>query len=262
MTYVTVENLTVSFGMDPILTDINCSLKKGKIHTVIGPNGSGKSTFIKAITKALQPKSGVVHIDGKLLSTIRIKDLAKIMATVVQTPEIPNDLTVRELVAYGRFPYRRMFKVNKDDQRIVEDAIKQMKLTHLAERKVSQLSGGERQRAWIGLALAQEPTLLILDEPTTYLDICHQYEILELIQSLNKEKDLTVLMVLHDLNHASLYSDYILAIENHKLAAFGTPEELFTPTFIKRLFNVECNCIPSENGRPFLLIKGLNKGAE
>lgn len=253
-----VEELVVGTKDHIILQDVSCKIEKGKIYSVIGPNGSGKSTLVKTMTRHLKPLQGTVFISGKEIHSISPKELAKQLAVVSQSPEAPADFTVKELVSFGRFPYRSMFQTSgKDDEIIIQDALEKTQLTHLAERKVFSLSGGERQRAWIAMALAQQPEILILDEPTTYLDVFHQYEIMELITKLNKTQQMTVIMVVHDLNHAAQYSDYIFVVNDHTIAAEGTPTDVLEPKLLRRIFRIECVRQIQEDNRLFIIPKGL-----
>ncbi len=259
---MTVELLVdeVGFGTKDqiILQDVSCKIEKGKIYSIIGPNGSGKSTLLKTLSHHLKPTNGTVYINGKKVQSISVKELAKQIAIVSQSPEAPADLTVKELVSFGRFPYRKMFQTTGyDDKEIIADAIEKTQLSHLANRKVVSLSGGERQRAWIAMALAQQPDILILDEPTTYLDIFHQYEIMELITNLNKSQKMTVVMVVHDLNHAGQYSDYIFVLHDHTIAAEGVPTEVLEPELLRRIFRIECERQIQADNRLLIIPKGL-----
>lgn len=254
-----VEELVVGTKDHIILQNVSCKIERGKIYSIIGPNGSGKSTLLKTMTRHLKPLKGTVYISGKEIQSISQKELAKQLAVVSQSPEAPADFTVKELVSFGRFPYRSIFQTSmgKNDEQIIQDALEKTQLTHLAERKVFSLSGGERQRAWIAMALAQQPEILILDEPTTYLDVFHQYEIMELITNLNKTQQMTVIMVVHDLNHAAQYSDYIFVVNDHTIAAEGVPTDVLEPKLLRRIFRIECVRQIQEDNRLFIIPKGL-----
>lgn len=253
-----VEKLVAGTKDHIILQDVSCKIEKGKIYSIIGPNGSGKSTLLKTMTRHLKPLQGRVYISGKEVQTIAPKELAKQLAMVSQSPEAPADFTVRELVSFGRFPYRSLFQTSGiEDDKIIQESLEKTQLTHLAERKVSTLSGGERQRAWIAMALTQQPEILILDEPTTYLDVFHQYEIMELITKLNRTQGMTVVMVVHDLNHAAQYSDYIFVVNNHTIAAEGVPTDVLEPKLLRRIFRIECERQIQDNNKLFIIPKGL-----
>ena len=202
-------------------------MKSGEIVTIIGANGSGKSTLLKALSRNMKPVQGTVYLDGKALLKMDTKEAARLLAVLPQIHSVPDDFTVRDLVSYGRFPHLGPAgRLGHDDFEAVEHAITMTKMEELQNRSVSTLSGGEQQRAWIAMALAQEPKILLLDEPTTFLDISHQFELLELISKLNREIGLTIMMVLHDINQAARYSHRIVALKNGKIFIEGTPDTI------------------------------------
>lgn len=236
-----VENLAISMQHKIIIEDINFTIPEGSITSILGPNGCGKSTLLKAISGLNTNYQGNIYIHEHNIRKIKRSALAHYLAILPQGAVAPNDLTVRDLVSFGRFPYRQFWKNSLDthDITIIEGAMERTKIGHLAHRYVNTLSGGERQRAWIAMALAQEPQMLLLDEPTTYLDIAHQLEVMKIITSLNLEEKMTIVMVLHDINHARIYSDNILIIKDHHLYVEGEPREVISKENLHTVFQVE-----------------------
>lgn len=236
-TVIDVCNASVEIQGKSILKGINTKLLQSKIYSIIGPNGSRKSTLLKAITSHLKIKDGSIFYAGSDVYKKSAKELAKEMAMLWQKNTAPDDLTVYDLIEYGRFPHRKWGRF-ADDFSIVEEVIQIVGLEKYKNKKLSQLSGGEAQRAWLGMALAQEPTVLLLDEPTTYLDILHQLDLLELVTVLNQKKKTTIIMVLHDLNQASIYSDRIIVLKDGMVFKEGTPEEIMTDDLLRNVFHV------------------------
>lgn len=258
MAILEAKNVSVSFGDKPILKDLSLSIIQGQIVSILGPNGSGKSTFLKALSRNVKLKSGSIALEGRDIQSFGAKEMACHLATLHQASRAPGDLTVQDLVEYGRFPYQQWWKGNeKEDRLVVEWAIEQTRLADLAGRRVNTLSGGEQQRAWIAMALAQKPRILLLDEPTTYLDLCHQLEIMELITQLNKEQGISIVMVLHDMNHAARYSDMVAVFCQGSLYASGTPVDTITPTMLREVFGVEADIWLDDQGRPVCLAQSL-----
>ena len=249
---IEVKNLEIRYGDKAAVKDANIQINKGEIVTIIGPNGSGKSTLIKAMSRCIRPSKGKVLLHGVNINKIPTKEISRNMAILPQVKNVSGDITVESLVSYGRYPHLNFGKrLNKDDYEIVDWAIEKTGLTHIRGQNVITLSGGERQRAWIAMALAQKPEILILDEPTTYLDISYQLEVLELIKELNKSLGLTVVMVLHDLNHASRYSDNIYVLDDGVICKHGDPCSIINTTLLKDIFRIEAhvyedkiNCCP------------------
>lgn len=255
---ITVTNLSLAFGEKQVLKEIDWTVEGGKITTLIGPNGCGKSTLLKSIVGTLKPQQGTIMLQGKPTSSWAAKELAKHMAFLPQTPEMPKDITVEELVYCGRFPHQNWWRNTAgEDRRAVEAAMAATKTSHLKEQRVSSLSGGERQRVWIAMALAQEPTVLLLDEPTTYLDINHQFEIMELLRRLNEERGLTVVMVLHELNQAARYSDAIAVLSGGHMVATGSPDTVMTAELLRTVFAVDSTIERESDGSPYVKIHGL-----
>lgn len=219
---------------------VDIQITPGKITTIIGPNGCGKSTLLGVMSNNFIPQQGQVLLDGKKLSAYKPKELARKIAVVHQENSAPADMTVKRLVSYGRLPYKNMFTSNKEkDDAAVARALKETNLTGFEHVTIDALSGGQRQRVWIAMSLAQETPYLFLDEPTTYLDIYYQYDILELIKLLNEEHGLTIVMVLHDLNQAIRYSDEIIAMKAGNVIAQGDPNQLITDHLIHEIYGVD-----------------------
>ena len=256
-TAIAVKELSVTLGNRHILHDISVSIPMGKITTLIGPNGCGKSTLLRSMIGYISSPSECVTIFDKPLSSYSQNKLARQMAFLPQVPNMPKDMTVEELVYCGRYPYQNWWKnTAKEDREIVDNALSITKTDHLRHQLIPSLSGGERQRVWIAMALAQEPKLLVLDEPTTYLDINHQLEIMELLKRLNKEQDLTVLMVLHDLTQAVQYSDYMAAIKAGHLIAAGDTKDITSDSLFKEVFSVDVQ-VDNLDNKPYVRVKGL-----
>ncbi|EJL43545.1 iron ABC transporter ATP-binding protein [Brevibacillus agri] len=235
-----VQSMNVCYGKKRIVNDFSLDIHEGEIVSLIGPNGSGKSTVLKAISRLIPCESGSVRIAGEPADNMSMKQLSRIMCMLCQSNSCPSDVTVEELVGYGRVPHKKWYeRLDAADYEIVDWALQQTGLESYRGRYLASLSGGEAQRAWIAMALAQKPKLLLLDEPTTYLDIAHQLDVLELIAKLNRELKLTVVMVLHDLNHASTYSDKICVIKDGDIRVFGKPQDVFTLELIRSVYGVD-----------------------
>ena len=256
-TAIAVKQLSVTLGNRHILHDISLSIPMGKITTLIGPNGCGKSTLLRSMIGYISSPSECVTIFDKPLSSYSQNTLARQMAFLPQVPNMPKDMTVEELVYCGRYPYQNWWKnTAKEDREIVDNALSITKTDHLRHQLIPSLSGGERQRVWIAMALAQEPKLLVLDEPTTYLDINHQLEIMELLKRLNQEQGLTVLMVLHDLTQAVQYSDYMAVIKEGHLIAAGATKDITSDSLFKEVFSVDVQ-VDNLDNKPYVRVKGL-----
>ena len=250
---IEVKDLAVEINDKLILENVSVSVPEKKVTSVIGPNGAGKSTLLKVMGGINTSYSGKVFIDGVDIRTIRRKAFAQKLAILPQGMQTPADVTVRQLVDYGRFPYRSWFKSHKkEDEKIVDWAMEETQVSDLANRQVMSLSGGERQRAWIAMALAQKPEILLLDEPTTYLDIAHQLEVMEIVTRLNKDLGLTVLMVLHDLNQAVKYSDYLVVIKDKGVYTTGSPEQVMNAALLREVFSVKGETFTNSQGATIL----------
>ena len=248
-----IKNIEFSYGKNKVLDDISFKIPDGKATTIIGANGCGKSTLFNVVTKNLKPQKGSVILDGKDINTISLKAFAKQAAIVHQYNTAPNDITVETLVGYGRLAHRKFAHQNKEeDEKYIERALKAASLEDLRKCNISELSGGQRQRAWIAMALAQNTKILLLDEPTTYLDIKYQIDILRLVRSLNEEYGMTIVMVLHDINQAAYYSDCIAAMKHGKIIASGTPEEVITTEIISETYGINLS-VERAGGRNFVL---------
>ena len=249
---IETENLKIGYNDNIIVESLNMKIEKGKIASIIGPNGCGKSTILKGVGRIIKKKQGNVFINGYDIDFQKSKDIAKQMAILSQIPTAPTSLTCYELVSYGRFPYQKGFgKMSLEDKSIVNWALDSTNLTELKDRPIGSLSGGQRQRVWIAMALAQKGNIILLDEPTTYLDLSCQLEILELLVKLNKENGTTIVMVLHDLNLAAKYSDNLIAVKNGEIYKTGKTEDVLTQDMLKDCFGVTAEIIiDEETSRP------------
>lgn len=256
-TAIDVKQLSVTLGDRQILHDINVSVPVGKITTLIGPNGCGKSTLLRSMIGYIHSPRDCVTILGKPLQSYSQNELARQMAFLPQVPNMPKDMTVEELVYCGRYPYQMWWKnTAKEDREIVDYALGITKTNHLRNQLIPSLSGGERQRVWIAMALAQQPKLLVLDEPTTYLDINHQLEIMELLKRLNDEQGLTVLMVLHELTQAVQYSHHMDIIKDGHLVTAGETKEIVSDELFRDVFSVDVQ-IDTFDDKQYVRVKGL-----
>lgn len=256
---ITTKNLDIAYDEALIVKALDMNIPQGKITSIIGPNGCGKSTVLKAVGRILKPQKGLVCLSGEDIKKLSTKDIAKKMAILPQTPTAPSGLTVSELVAYGRFPHQRGFgKLTPEDKKIIQWALAVTKLAEFEHREVDTLSGGQRQRVWIAMALAQQTDLILLDEPTTYLDLAHQLEVLELLHDLNRSQKVTIVMVLHDLNLAARFSDYMIAIRDGKIIRHGSAEEVMTQAVLKEAFSIDAEIVSEpRTGRPVCLTYNL-----
>lgn len=250
-----VEGLNVGYDDKKILKDISFNVNAGEIVTIIGPNGSGKSTLIKTISRYLKPKSGSIYLDRVNINQINSKEIARNLAVLPQVKGVSSDISIEELVSYGRYPHIKFGKrMSKEDKDIVTWALEKTGLLEMKDRYVVTLSGGERQRAWIAMSLAQKPKILLLDEPTTFLDICYQLETLELVKELNKTLGITVVMVLHDLNQAARYSDKMLVINNGELWEYGEPCKIVSGELLKNIFKIDADIYEDKiNNCPYFI---------
>lgn len=264
MNSITTENLAVAYEDNLVVDDLDMQIPQGKITTIIGPNGCGKSTVLKAVGRILKPKGGMVYLNGDDIRNLSTKEVAQKMAILPQSPQAPAGLTVGELVAYGRFPHQRGFgKLKPEDREIVRWALAVTKLTELETTAVDNLSGGQRQRVWIAMALAQQTDLILLDEPTTYLDMAYQLEVLELLYKLNREQECTIVMVLHDLNLAARFADYMIAIRGGDIISHGPPAEVMTAEVLRKTFHIDAEIIlETRTGRPTCVSYDLLAGSD
>ena len=255
------EQVKIKYSDQFVVENLNLSISKGKITALIGANGSGKSTILKTLARIMRPYGGTVYLNGKSIHQTPTKEIAKQLAILPQNPTAPGGLTIYELVSYGRFPYQKgLGTLKNEDREVIQWAIEVTGLTQIAQRPIEQLSGGQRQRAWIAMALAQQTDILLLDEPTTYLDMAHQLEVLELLDKLNREENRTIVMVVHDLNHASQYAHHIVAIKDGTLVAEGTPKQVITKEVLRQVFGVEAEIFhDTRNGLPICIPYSLQK---
>ncbi|WGL59255.1 ABC transporter ATP-binding protein [Pigmentibacter sp. JX0631] len=253
MNHIHAKEINFSYSNETFLKNISLTIQAGKMISIIGPNGSGKSTLVKLLAASILPQSGHVFLNELPILKMKRKELAKKIAYLSQSPVAPDDLTVRQLVQYGRYAHQSYFKNTKNnDENIVNWALQVTGLTNFAENCVFELSGGQRQRAWIGMALAQNSQCLFLDELTTYLDIRHQIEILNLLKNINQEQKKTIVMVHHDLNHAIHYSEEIIVMADGKIKAFDKVQNILESKILNSVFNIEFKCFFDQNKRPIL----------
>jgi iron complex transport system ATP-binding protein len=253
------DKMSVGYNDVMVLNKLDLEIPSERITTLIGPNGSGKSTILKTMARLITPSSGVVYLEGASVHAMPTKLVAQKLALLPQSAQVPAGITVQDLVEYGRFPHRaRMSGMTAADCEVIEWALACTNMTQLAHREMDQLSGGQRQRGWIAMALAQKTGILFLDEPTTYLDISHQLEILQFLRELNTLEAVTIVMALHDLNHAIMFSDYLVAIKEGKKRYSGKPQDVITPTMLRDVFNVEAEVIQHPKlGVPVCLPSGV-----
>ncbi|MFA9558124.1 ABC transporter ATP-binding protein [Evansella sp. AB-rgal1] len=258
---IETNTLTLGYGESVIIDNLDLKIPKGEITVFIGGNGCGKSTLLRSLARLLKPKSGSILLDGSLVHKMGTRDVAKQLAILPQGPEAPKGLTVQQLVKQGRYPHQNWLKQwSKDDEEKVTRALASTGMVEFADREVDSLSGGQRQRAWIAMVLAQDTDTILLDEPTTYLDMTHQIEILDLLFDLNERENRTIVMVLHDLNLACRYAHNLVAVQDKKIYAQGKPEDVVTCELVKAVFRMDCQvtndplfgtplCIPFGKGR-------------
>lgn len=258
------ENLQVSYDDHLIVKGLSIQIPDKKVTAIIGANGCGKSTFLKAITRLIPHQSGEVIVDGENIIKQKTKQLAQKMAILPQTQEAASGLTVGELVSYGRFPYQNaMGRMTPHDMDVIHWALEVTNTTDFQYRQVDALSGGQRQRVWIAMALAQETDIIFLDEPTTYLDMAHQLEVLELLQRLNVEQQRTIVMVLHDLNQAARFADFIIAMKDGEIVRAGVCEEVIRPDILREVFRIDAEIgTDPRTGKPLCITYDLLKGDE
>lgn len=237
---IDVRNTTISYGEFAAVNNVSVSFPMSRFTCIIGPNGCGKSTLLRAIARVLPLQSGEISVLGRGIDGFKRKELSRQVALMAQDGQAPENLTVSELVARGRFAYQGMFgQRDAEDWLAVEKALETVELTTLADRRVSELSGGQRQRAWLAMTLAQDTPVMLLDEPTTFLDIGYQHDLLNLVASLRREQDKTIVAVVHDLQQAVRFADHIVAMRGGEIVGTGAPQELVTPALIKDLFGLD-----------------------
>ncbi|PJE53752.1 ABC transporter ATP-binding protein [Marinomonas sp. BSi20584] len=256
-----VDHLAAGYGEKNILNDINIDINLGQITSIIGANACGKSTLLRTMSRLLSPSSGQVLLDGKSIHNTPTRQLAQTLGLLPQSPIAPEGITVSDLVSRGRHPHHGFLsRWRKEDDEAITKALETTKTTELLDREIDELSGGQRQRVWIAMALAQETDILLLDEPTTFLDVAHQIEVLDLLVDLNQTRGTTIVLVLHDLNLAARYSDQLIAIQQGQVFANGAPNEVVTENMIHAVFGLQSQVITDPiSGSPMVLPIGRHK---
>lgn len=241
---LSTRKLTLAYDGVPIIKNLDLAIPAGKITALVGANGSGKSTLLRGLARLLKPRTGKVYLDSADLFKLSPKVVAQQLGILPQSPVAPEGLTVRDLVAHGRYPYQNWLQQwSKEDEQLVEQALVITGMRELADRQLDMLSGGQRQRAWIAMVLAQDTEILLLDEPTTFLDLAHQIEVLDLLLELNQTQGRTLVMVLHDLNQACRYADYLVAVKEGNVYTHGEPAQVITEETVREVFGLNCRIV-------------------
>lgn len=239
---ISCKNLKVGYEEKVIIENLSLSINKGEVVSIIGPNGCGKSTLLKTLSRIIKPMSGGIYIQNESIKNLKSKHISQKVCLLSQHNDAPGDLTVEELVYFGRIPHKKWYESKtKSDEEIVNWAIENTGLKRYKNTPINSLSGGERQRAYIAQALCQKPDILLLDEPTTYLDISYQLEVMELVREINEKFNITIVMVLHDLNQASKYSDRLVIMKDGEVVSDGCPKEVINKETIKQVYKIECD---------------------
>jgi len=262
---VTGEDLVLSYptGDGPVVDGESMTAEAGAVTALVGPNGSGKSTLLKGLADQLAPDSGSVLVDGRAIDSFDKKELARTVGLLSQESTSPNSITVEELVYHGRYPHRGFFESTTEaDERAVDRAIELAGCGHLRDREVGSLSGGQKQLAWIAMVLAQDTDVLLLDEPTTFLDLHHQLEVMEIIETLREESDITVVVVLHDIQQAARLADEMVALKDGAIRARGTPEEVVTEELLAEVFEIDADVVQTESGPRVTPLRARHEGPE
>ncbi|WP_308779992.1 ABC transporter ATP-binding protein [uncultured Clostridium sp.] len=245
---IDIKDLKVGYDKKIIIEELSLTLEKGKVTSIIGSNGCGKSTLLKSIGRILKKEKGNIFLLDKDMNDMKSKEIAEKLAILSQNPTAPSQLKVEELVSYGRYPHRsNINKLSNGDKDKIEWALKATNTIEFRDRELSDLSGGQRQRVWLAMALAQDTDILLLDEPTTFLDMSHQLEVLNIVKKLNNNEGCTVVMVLHDINHAAKYSDFIVAMKDGKILYKDKPNSIMNKKVLKDIYNIDADLIKSEN---------------
>jgi iron complex transport system ATP-binding protein len=254
------RGITIGYRDRVVSEDLSLDIPDGLFTVIIGPNACGKSTLLRALARIATPSRGVVHLDGAAIATYRTKEVARRLGMLPQVSTAPDGITVADLVARGRFPHQGLLhRWSPEDEVAVAEALEATGMRELAHRPVDELSGGQRQRAWIALVLAQQTPLMLLDEPTSYLDIAHQIDLLDLLRRLNKRHGRTLVAVLHDLNQAFRYADHVVAMRDGRIMAEGAPPDLVSPAFVERVFGLRCRIIEDPvSGAPLVIPIGAS----
>jgi len=256
--HLEAKNLSAGYGEKKILKDLDLAIPSGQITAVVGANACGKSTLLKALSRLIVPQRGDVILDGRAIHRLATKELARRLGLLPQSPIAPEGITVMDLVSRGRHPHHGLFASwTKDDDCAVAEALVATQTFDLAERPVDELSGGQRQRVWIAMALAQQTEVLLLDEPTTFLDVSHQIDVLDLLTDLNQTRGTTIVMVLHDLNLAARYADHLVAMLEGRPFMAGSPQDVLTQDLVRKVFGLESQILLDPiSGRPMMLPVG------
>lgn len=249
------EQLTLGYGDRSVIEELDLTIPPGQITTIVGPNACGKSTLLRSMSRLLAPRAGQMVLDGASVHRMPAKQLARTLGLLPQSPIAPEGITVADLVGRGRHPHQGVFtRWTRQDDEAVAEALLATDTVSLADRAVDELSGGQRQRVWIAMALAQHTDLLLLDEPTTFLDVSHQIEVLDLLTDLNRRRGTTIVMVLHDLNLAARYADHLIAISEGNVHSAGDPVSVLTPTMVETVFGIRSQVIVDPtSGKPLML---------
>ncbi|WP_394685997.1 ABC transporter ATP-binding protein [uncultured Microbacterium sp.] len=252
---LTAESVTLGYGDRTIVDSLDLAVPPGRVTAIVGANACGKSTLLKAMARLLTPSAGQVLLDGRSIHRLPTKQVARVLGLLPQSPIAPDGIAVSDLVSRGRHPHQgALSRWTSTDDAAVARALEATDVTHLADRPVDELSGGQRQRVWIAMALAQETDVLLLDEPTTFLDISHQIDVLDLLTDLNRDRGTTVAMVLHDLNLAARYADHLVAMARGEVIAAGDPSDVLTEETVRRIFGLDSRVVPDPlTGRPMVI---------
>ncbi|MFF2485454.1 ABC transporter ATP-binding protein [Microbacterium sp. NPDC058062] len=255
---LSAERLTLSYGDRTIVEGLDLVIPPGRITAIVGANGCGKSTLLRALARLISPRDGQVILDGKALHGRATKEIARTLGLLPQSPIAPEGIAVADLVGRGRHPHQKLLaRWSSHDYEVVAQALAATGIEELADRSVDELSGGQRQRAWIAMALAQETDILLLDEPTTFLDVAHQVEVLDLLTDLNRDRGTTIVMVLHDMNLAARYADHLFALKSGRVVASGAPGDVMTGELIREVFDLDALVVPDPvSGSPIVLPRG------
>ncbi len=255
------ERLTLGYGDRKVVRDLTVTVPTGRVTVVVGANACGKSTLLRGLARLLAPSDGAVLLDGKDITSLATRDVARVLGLLPQSPIAPEGITVADLVGRGRYPHQGWFRQwTPDDDAAVADALAQTGVLDLAGRSVDELSGGQRQRVWIAMALAQRTDLLLLDEPTTFLDVAHQVEVLDLLADLNRDLGRTIVMVLHDLNLAARYADHLVAMKDGRIVAEGAPADVVTEETVAEVFGLASRVVPDPvSGTPMVVPIGRHR---
>lgn len=252
---LTAENVTLAYDQRVIAEKLSVEIPDNSFTVIVGPNACGKSTLLRALSRMLKPAQGRVLLDGSVIQSMPAKHVARTLGLLPQSSIAPDGITVGDLVGRGRYPHQGLLRQwSTEDERVVQESMAQTGISELAERYVDELSGGQRQRVWIAMALAQQTPLLLLDEPTTYLDIQHQIDVLDLCAELHEEQGRTLVAVLHDLNHAARYATHLIALRDGEIIAEGAPKDIVTAELVERVFGLRCQVIDDpETGTPLVV---------